>query len=135
MADLLLKELRSMTAEERIEAIANVAMKDKGHLKKWLRSTNRVWLVFNSLELVDALRWPEGVDVLMQIIACYRDHRRAVPTGEVEMQLDPSTGESTEIPLYKREGLEVGELDAAIRDLVRQIKDEVPTWTLNDPPM
>jgi len=51
------------------------------------------------------------------------------------MQLDPSTGESTEIPLYKREGLEVGELDAAIRDLVRQIKDEVPTWTLNDPPM
>lgn len=124
-----------MTAEERIEAIARVAMKDKNHLKRWLRATGRNWLVFNAPELVDALKWPDGVDVLMQIIACYRDHRAAIDTGRREKQMNPTTGTEVEVAIFKGEVLEADELDHAIRDLVRQIKEKVPAWKLEDPPM
>ena len=59
------------------------ALKDPKHLKRWLDATDRRWLVLSGMDLVDALPWPDGAAALMQVIACYRDHRRVVPTGDV----------------------------------------------------
>lgn len=124
-----------MTSEERIAAIARVSMKDKEHLKRWLQGTNRTWLVFNALDLVDALKWPEGVDVLMQIIACYRDHRASLDTGRRKVELNPMTGKRFSVPIFKRETLEVEELDRVIRALISQIKERVPEWQVTDAPL
>jgi hypothetical protein len=123
-----------MTPEERIEAIANVSMKDKQHLKRWLQASGRTWMVFNSLELVDSLRWPDGIDILMQLIARYRDHRASLETGRYETQRHPTTGEEIQVPISKGEVLEPEELDRAIRALVTQMKERDPTWTLEKTP-
>lgn len=124
-----------MTAEERIEAVLRVSMKDKDHLKRWLRGSGRQWLVFNALDLVDALRWPDGIDVLMQIVASYRDHRSAIETGRFEQQKHPQTGELVEVPVCKGEDLEIEEIDRAIRWLVAKALEKDPRWTLNNEPM
>jgi len=124
-----------MTPEERIEAVARVSMKDKDHLKRWLQATNRDWLVFNAIDLVDALRWPEGVDVLMQVIACYRDHRMAQETGRTEVVMDPGSGHYAEVPVFKGEALEIEEVDRAIRWLISKALELDPRWTLDQKPM
>lgn len=124
-----------MTSEERIEAIARVSMKDKEHLKRWLQATNRDWLVFNTIDLVDALRWPEGVDVLMQVIACYRDHRMAQETGRFETQVDPVTRQEVDVPVFKGEALEIEEWDRLIRWAIGKALELDPRWTLDQKPM
>ncbi|OGO08158.1 MAG: hypothetical protein A2Y61_00300 [Chloroflexi bacterium RBG_13_60_13] len=121
---------QDMSAQERIEAITRVSMKDKSHLKRWLEASGRAWLVFNAIDLVDALSWPDGVDVLMQVVACYKDHRAGIETGRFEEQVDPTLGKMVRVPIYKGEPLEVEELTRAIRALVGQIKEKDPTWTL-----
>jgi len=118
-----------MSSQERIEAIARTAMPDKAHLKRWLEASGRQWLVFNALDLVDSLKWPDGIDVLMQVIACYRDHRATIETGRFEKQVDPVKGKEVEVPIYKGEALEVEELTQALEALVAAMKEKDSTWT------
>ena len=127
--------LLEMTPEERIAALARIAMPDKSHLKRWLGATGKTWLTFNALDLVDALRWPDGVDLLMQIIACYRDHRAAIETGRTEEQADPRSGEKVKVPIFKGESLELEELDRAIRDMQQRILEKDPRWTIENDPL
>lgn len=122
-----------MTAKERLEALARVSIKDKEHLKRWLQQSGRTWLVFNALDLVDALPWPDGVDLLMQIVARYREHRASLETGRHEEQVKPMTGEKVQVPIFKGEALEPEELDLAVRALIGQLRGKEPTWTLEKP--
>lgn len=124
-----------LSPDERIEAIARVSMQDKGHLKRWLRATERTWMVFNAIELVDALRWPDGIDALMQIIACYRDHRASIPSGRSEVQVDSVSGKEVRVDLCKTETFEVEELDCVVRALIKRIKERKPEWNLGQPPL
>ena len=64
---------RVLLTKEQIDT----AMKSPEHLRGWLEASGRRWLVFDGIELIKALPWPAGVDALMQIIAAYRDERRA----------------------------------------------------------
>jgi hypothetical protein len=109
------------------------AMKSPEHMKQWLDASGRRWLVFNAIELVDALPWPDGHDILGQVVACYRDHRRVIETGRTERLKNPDTGEQAEVPVYKTEFLEKEELDRAIRYLVAQMMQLDPAWSLEQP--
>lgn len=46
-------------------------------LKRWLRESEREYLVFSAADLVDALPWPAGVEALQQMCTAYAQHRRA----------------------------------------------------------
>lgn len=115
----------------------NVAMKSPDHLKQWLDKTNRRWIVFSGMDLVEALPWPGGVEAFMQVVMAYRDHRRAVWTGRTQRVAGrhPKTGESfdQEVKVMKGEALEVEELDRAVRYLVAQILERDPNWSLEKP--
>jgi len=124
-----------LSLQEQSERLLRVAIKDADHLKAWLEKSGRRWLVFNALELVDALPFPDGVDTLIQLIACYRDYRSVQPTGRVEAIKEPTLGGTVHAPVYKGETLEVEELDRAIRYLIRQITDVDPEWSLNNEPL
>lgn len=115
------------------EAQMRTAMTSPSHMKEWLEKSGRRWLVLNGMHLVDALPWPSGVDALMQLIACYRDHRAVLDTGEVKTEVDPITKEKVEVVVYHPETLTFTELDRAIRYLVQLITDLDPSWKLTDP--
>lgn len=124
-----------MTTEEQAKALLRVAIKDAGHLKSWLEKSGRKWLVFNSVDLVDALPFPDGVDTLIQLIACYRDYRSVQVSGRTETVKEPVLGHVVDMPVYKGEKLEVEELDRAIRYLIRQVTDIDPNWSVNNEPL
>ena len=124
-----------LSVQEQSERLLRVSIKDAEHLKAWLEKSGRRWLVFNAIELVDALPFPDGVDTLIQLIACYRDYRSVQPTGRVESIQEPTLGKTVAAPIYKGEALEVEELDRAIRYLIRQITDKDPDWSLNNEPL
>lgn len=63
-----------------------VAQTDPEALKRWLLASDRKYMVFNSADLVDALQWPDGHQVLQQLIEAYRDHRRTMEADAVERQ-------------------------------------------------
>ena len=124
MGTIEIPEIRKMSEEEKKQAIANVAISSPDHLKKWLVSSGREWLVLNSSHLVDALPWPNGISALTQVIAAYRDHRMVLKTGEVE----------NDLPVCYTETLTRTELDRCIRYLIGQITEIDPTWTLERDP-
>lgn len=111
------------------------AMKDQGHLKKWLVESGRKWIVLNGDHLVDALPWPTGVEAFMQVIACYRDHRAALDTGETQLVENPKTKEMDEVTMFYPETLTVTEMDRAIRWLVGEVTNIDPDWKLTNPPL
>jgi len=112
----------------------NTAMKDQDHLKRWLSGTGRQFIVLNSGDLVDAL-WGVGdaVDLLIQLLAIYRDHRAAQPSGRVERVREPVSKEMVEIPIPKGEKLELAEIDRCIRWLIGQASALDPEWSLDHP--
>lgn len=122
-AELLIPEVAKMSPAERTEARQRVAMESPAHLKAWLEASGRRYLVMDALELVDSLPWPGGVEALMQIIACYRDHRATIPTGRTEKMIDPATKRELEIPIFKGEVLEVEELPQVLAYLTNQLKE------------
>lgn len=124
-----------ISPEERSMALFRVSLKDKDHLKRWIEKSGRRWMIFEALDLVDALSWPDGVSLLMELIAAYRDHRMAIASGDFETQIDPTLGKEIKVPVMKTEMLEVAELDRAIRALIGQVTSKDPTWSLNNPPM
>lgn len=124
-----------LTAAERRERLLRVSIQSADQLKAWLEKSGRRWLIFDALGLVDSLPFPEGVDTLIQIIACYRDHRSVQPSGRTETITDPTLGKKIQAPIFKGELLEIEELDRAIRYLIRQASDKDPNWSLNNAPL
>ena len=119
---------------EQSEAQMNVAVKSPEHLQAWLEATGRDWLVFNTKDLVDALPWPDGVDVLINFCRAYRDHRATKPTGDEELVPTPE-GDVVPVPVFHGERLTVIELDRAIRYLVGQASQLDPSWSLEGSPL
>lgn len=102
----------SELAEEQVR----VAMKSKEHLKDWLQKTGRGFIVFNAMDLVDSLSWPGGARALQEILHTYREHRRQLPAGGVEVvEVD---GEKVEIPKMKDEGLTKSEERRVVNQIV-----------------
>ena len=117
------------------EAAIATAMKSPDHLKAWLDASGRRWLVFNGIDLIDSLTFPEGHNMFALIVAAYRDHRRTIPTGATEKMMNPDTKVEVEVPLTKGETLELEELDRAIRYLVAQMYQRKPDWKLEGDPL
>lgn len=115
------------------EAQMRTAMRSPSHLREWLEKSGRQWLIFNGIHLVEALPWPDGAEVLMQLVACYRDHRAVLDTGEVKTEIDPKTKKEYQVAVYHPETLTFTELDRAIRYLVNQITELDPSWKLTNP--
>jgi hypothetical protein len=128
---VLLEDAQGLSGKEKLDRLSRVAMTCPKHLKAWLHETGRRWLIFDALELVDSLPFPEGVDSLIQLIACYRDHRRAIATGRFESCTDPVLGVPVDIPVGKGEGLEVEEMEQVVKYVIRQIVERHPGWTLD----
>lgn len=126
------KEAQDMSFEDKSKCLLRVSIKDPEHLKRWLDESGRRFLVFDAIDLVDSLPFPEGVETFMQVVACYRDHRAAKPSGRTETHKNP-LGEKFETTIYKTDVLEVEEMDRAIRYLVNQITQKMPDWDLNKP--
>jgi len=124
----------TLTMEEMSQRILNISLRDKNHLKDWLEQTNRKWLIFNARDLIDALPFPEGIDDLMRVIACYRERRRQIPSARVLKQRDPTLGKKIDVPLMKDEQLEIDEWDRLIRYCIRVITELDPKWNLNSAP-
>lgn len=110
------------------------AMKDPDHLKRW-SVASRPFIVLVARDLVDALPWSHGVEMMQEVLALYAEYRRKIPTGDVERRVDPMMHETIEVPLVKNETLTVDELDRCIRWLVGQLKDRRPEWTLESEPL
>jgi hypothetical protein len=121
--------------KELAQAQVNVAMKDPEHLKNWLEASGRRWLIFRSVDLINALPWPQGVGQLMGVINTYRDYRGGIPSGELEKMTHPVTGEEFEVAIMKTDLLEVNELDQAIRFLIGKITEKDGTWKLENSPL
>lgn len=96
------------------KAIENVELKDKDHLKKWLKESGRQWLVFNAMDLVESLPFPEGVRMFQMILDYYREYRREKPTGDIRKEDDPINGDICEVPVFHDEVLTNEEIDKAI---------------------
>ena len=116
-----------------------IAIKDPIHLKQWLLATGRHWIVLKSADLVDGLPWPDGVDVLMQIVEAYRQHRCAIP---VEWAPCPKTrlhqsgrtcdlcrNQGQVITRSKSDLLELDEMKEACVWLINQIREKESSWT------
>jgi hypothetical protein len=114
----------------------NTAMKDPDHLKRWLDASGRRFIVLKSEDVVDAL-WGvgDGVDLFIQLLAIYRDHRKAQPSGRMETVKDPRTQEQVQVSIPKGETLEIDELDRAIRWMINQASTLDPEWKLENPPL
>ena len=117
-----------MGVTDRVEAARRVAIASPEKLKEWLSASGRSWLIFNGPQLIDSLPWPEGVNVFMQLVDAYRDHRRALPTGESE------TISGVKVACYHDDTLTLPELDRCIRFLVGQATALDPTWSLEKDP-
>lgn len=123
------------TSAEVMAARMATAMKSPQHLREWLEQTDRRWLVFNAVDLVESLPWPDGVDALVQIVASYRDHRSLIDSGrfhDIEVTNHLGT-EIKRVPIGKDDTLEVEELDRAIRYLTAQLVAKKPDWKIEDP--
>lgn len=111
-----------------------VAMTDPAHLREWLEASGRRWLVFDALDLVEALPWPSGVEALIEIINCYRDHRRCQPSVR-KHQVETPDGGMADVPVMKDDHLEVNELDQCIRWLIGLASERDPNWSLDKAPL
>jgi hypothetical protein len=130
-----MREERRLSPVEESERQMRVAITSRPHLREWLEKSGRQWLVFNSAHLVDALPFPDGVEAFIQFVACYRDHRATLDTGETAWVENPKTGTMDEVPLFHSETLTLVEMDRAIRWMVGQITAMDPDWKLTNPPL
>lgn len=124
-----------MSGEPLPVEVRNVAMKDPEHMKRWLEASGRRFILLDALQLVDALPWPSGIQILMQVLDCYRDHRRCIPTGELRVETEPTLGTQIEVPMFHDELLSVPEMDRAIRYFIRQLSERDATWGLENQPL
>jgi hypothetical protein len=125
----------ALSKEKLTQSRVNVSMKDPEHLKKWLQRSGRDWIVFRADNLVDALSFPEEVELFMQIVSAYRNYRQTLESGRFIRQEAVVSGQDINVPIMKSENLEMEELDRLIRSLVTQITEKDPTWTLDGTPL
>lgn len=97
-----------------------VPLLTKEQLKSWLAQTDRKYLVLYAPDLVEALTFPDGVEVLQQMLAAYRDLRRTRETGLVS-PVPVKGGGQVWPPVTRTEFLEGVEAVEAIEQIQRQV--------------
>ena len=121
-----------------------VAISDPEHLIRWLVSTGRDYLVFVTKDLCEALEpitddgHPVGLQMLQNLINCYRQHRLAQPSGEMcteNLRAPDGSKSIVTLPIMKDDRLTVPELDRAIRSLMREMHDRNPAWSIEHDPL
>lgn len=122
-----------------------VALWDLDHLVRWLEASGRAFAVFSSRDLVEALRGmkgdggePAGLRMFQEVVSVYAAYRARLPSGEVreEVVVAPDgTHGVVRVPEMKGDLLTVTELDRAIRQLVREMYDLRPDWSLEGDPL
>ena len=127
-----------LNTNQESESRMSAAMKSPDHLKRWLEESGRRYLVFDGLELIDALPWPDGIEALMQLISCYRDYRSVKDTGRKE-SIEVDSGEVVTVSVFKSEVLELEELDRVIRYLIGVASEEAKRrqvkWSIEQSPL
>lgn len=120
-----------VTSDLRLERAMKAAMASPEHMKLWLQESGRRWLVFDALELIDALPWPGGVQEIMDLISIYTNQRHKMTSGRMEKQ--EVMNQVVDVPIFKSARLELPELDRVIRFLVAQAVKWDPSWSLEKP--
>lgn len=123
-------EVAHMTEKERVQALASISVTSREQLLQFLHESERDWIILNAKHLVEAIPFPEGVRVVQQIVAWYRDYRAQVGTGRKMPGKHPITGEPVEVEDMHGETLEIREAEHVIRFLLDMIRSRDPTWTL-----
>jgi len=96
------------------KAIESIELRDKDHLIKWLIESDRKWLVFNSIDLVRALLFPEGVRMFQTILNSYREFRSEKSTGYFRKEKNPIDGTICDVEVFHDEVLSNVEIDEVI---------------------
>jgi hypothetical protein len=91
----------------------NVALKDPDHLRRWLLASGREFIIFKSSDLVRALPWPDGVEMMIQLVEAYRQERAK------------EVGHGTTL---KSDALELDELKEVVHFVLRKIHAAEPNW-------
>lgn len=127
---LEIREVAGMDDAERLQAQERVAIKSREQLLSFLHESERDWLIFNTRHLIEAIPFPQGVLMMQQIVAWYRNHRAQVGTGRKVPGKHPITGEPIHVEDMHGEALEISEAEQAIRFLLDMIRTRDPSWTL-----
>jgi len=59
----------------------NVSIKSQDHLRRWAQR-EAPWVVFRGVDLVDALPFPDGHQMLQHLVSAYRSQRIMIPDEE-----------------------------------------------------
>lgn len=103
------------------DAALNVAIKSKDQLIRFLNNSGRRFFVMKSEDLITSLpHFEDGVLAIQNIVSCYRDHRRTIPSDRTELVANPITASAVEVTVMKDEALEPEEYD----DLIEWAKVE-----------
>lgn len=116
--------------KEVYEAMDNVTLKGKDQLKRWLVDTGRRYLVFDSLQLVDSLSFPEGISILQGLIKTYSDYRSGIPTGKKRVEKNPVNGEDCEVDVMHTDTFTAEELEEVFKFVIKQIIEIDPNWRI-----
>jgi hypothetical protein len=103
-------------AHDMNDAALNTAIRDREHLVRFLNASGREFFVMKSEDLIRAFpSFEAGVLAVQNIVSCYRDHRRSIPTDRVAgTAVNPVTLRTEELPVMKGEELEPDEYDELI---------------------
>lgn len=132
---LLTNKNKKLTELEMKLSKFRTSIKSTQHLKQWLEDSNRHWLVFDGLDLVDSLDFPSGISSLIDIICKYTAYRNTKVSGRLETMKHPITGETINALLPKTDTLEIEEIDRCVRYLIGLASQLDSTWNLNNPAM
>lgn len=108
-------------------------MKDLEHFRRWIQATSREFLILHSKDLIDSLTFaPENLEIVQQIISCYRQHRGQI-AYDTRREQEPTTGEWIDVPVFKDDRLVLAEKDRLVRQLIGELKDVLPDWSIDQP--
>lgn len=124
----------TMSQQEIQEAKDRVAMKSFDHLRRWLEASHRGFIVFVTGDLLSALPQAQDAELVQQLIALYRMHRNGI-RYDVRSEVDETTGETISVDVTKDDRLTLAEKDRLVRELVADLKDADPAWSLDVEPI
>lgn len=100
------------------------ALQSPEKLIEWAELSGRPFIMLNTRHVVQAVKWPEGVQIVQQIITAYRDHRRGLDSGFIVEQTgtNPTTGGRVQVraPEMLDETLSLDEIELALAQLEDQ---------------
>ena len=86
------------------------AIQSPEQLKRFLKASDRQFIIFAANDLVDSLPFPQGVQLFQSMVEFYRHQRWTIETGRIRIEKD-EMGNDCEVPIYKADALEVEELE------------------------